>query len=234
MLIKSALLSTMSGSLGGMTAARAKGGAYLRNRSIPVDPSTARQNEVRMALSSLSQAWSNTLTDTQREAWDLYAAETELTNRIGEGINISGQAMYVRCNTPRVQAGLAVVNDGPTTFGTPDVGQITLTSIFVGEEEITLGVAGTPDWAGSETSHLLVYLGRPMSPGRQFFGGPYRFARAAAGTTVPLTSVIIDTTTAPYVLTPGQKVALAVRVTDTEGRLSGRVKIGPGLVEDNP
>src|SRR5438045_4972223 len=98
----------LSGSIGSRTYSHNKGGAYLRNRRVPVNPTTVSQGAVRNQLAASSANWAN-LTDAQRSAWSAYASVNPVTDRLGQTINISGQSMYVSCNTRLQQMGQAVI-----------------------------------------------------------------------------------------------------------------------------
>ena len=52
MLFRGTHLTDASGSLSGVTYSHNRGGAYTRNRSIPVNPNTVQQQAVRNAFSS--------------------------------------------------------------------------------------------------------------------------------------------------------------------------------------
>jgi len=116
MKFKSAIVTQASGSIGGLTAAHNKGGMYLRSRATPVNPQTAAQVAIRNAMSQLTTAWQETLTAAQRDAWRTYAENVLLPDKLGEPRNIGGIGMYIRSNVPRLQAGLARVDDGPVVF----------------------------------------------------------------------------------------------------------------------
>ena len=49
-------VAVISGSVGGTVFSRNKGGAYMRNRSIPVNPQSAAQVVVRAAMAFLTAA----------------------------------------------------------------------------------------------------------------------------------------------------------------------------------
>ncbi|KKL73251.1 hypothetical protein LCGC14_2076760, partial [marine sediment metagenome] len=55
-------VAAISGSIGGTVYSRNRGGAYIRNRAIPVDPNTSFQINVRAILAAQSQNWAD-LTD---------------------------------------------------------------------------------------------------------------------------------------------------------------------------
>src|SRR5882762_2144010 len=57
-----------SGSQGSRTFSHNKGGAYTRNRRIPVNPTTVSQGAVRNQLAASSANWAN-LSDADRNAW---------------------------------------------------------------------------------------------------------------------------------------------------------------------
>ena len=115
MLIRMGMGTQLSGSVGGVVASHNKGGAYLRGRSVPTNPNSARQQTVRSAFAASAIGWAG-LTVEQREAWEGYAALTAVTNRIGESITVSGFNMYVRANSFRGGAGAAVVAAAPRSL----------------------------------------------------------------------------------------------------------------------
>lgn len=212
------MLTQMSGSLGGITASHNRGGLYLRARAIPVNPATPQQETVRQATSFLTDAWNNTLTAAQREAWTVYADNVPIANKLGNVGNIPGLAMYVRSNVPRIQAALPVVNDGPTNF---TLGSFTEPS-FGGDataDEVDVTFDNTDAWANEDDAALLVYASRPQNVTKVFFKGPYRLAGIIAGdsATAPTSPAAIA---APFAFVAGQRVFCFVRASRADGRLS--------------
>ena len=214
----------MSGSLGGITAARNKGGQYLRARVVPVDPGSFFQTSLRTIFGSLSIAWQTVLTAAQRTAWDTYAANVTVVNRIGETVNITGKNMYQRSNTPRIQAGEARVDDGPTEF---NLGSFTDMSIAVvgGGASISLTFDNTDDWANEDDAVCMVLTSREVAPTINFFKGPYRFAGNVEGDAItPPTSPA--TITSPFTYATGNKAFAQVRISRADGRLSQVQRVG--------
>jgi hypothetical protein len=84
----------ISGRVAGTVHARNKGGSYIRRFSVPVNPATTFQQNVRNALASSSAAWRN-LTPTQQTAWQAWAATHPIIDRLGAAITLSGQQAYV-------------------------------------------------------------------------------------------------------------------------------------------
>lgn len=217
MKFKSPIFSQVSGSIAGMTFSHNRGGLYTRSRTIPVNPSSEAQVAVRAAFSGLVSDWINTLTDAQREAWTLYALNTPLVDRLGDPLTLTGQQMYIRCNTPRVNAGFDVVDDGPTTFG-----EALLTSVSLADmtapDDLDVGYDATNPWATNVGGGLFIQVGQPQNPTINYFKGPYRFAGSEAGAIVPPTPPV--TLVTPFTYTTGQKIFMRVRSSEANGRLS--------------
>lgn len=92
------LAAALSGSVGGTVFSRNRGGAYVRNRSIPVDPNTSFQIAVRAALAAQSQNWADR-SDAERNAWESWALQNPVTNALGNAIRLSGHQAYVQINS---------------------------------------------------------------------------------------------------------------------------------------
>lgn len=217
MLYKSQVLTQASGSVGGLTYSHNKGGMYTRARATPTNPGSAFQSAVRQIMSDLAKRWSNTLTAGQRTAWELYATNVPLINRLGESRSIPGLAMYVRCNTPRIQASLAVVDDGPTDYTLPAFTAPTLVVDEAGQEG-NLSYTNTDAWAGEVGGAMLLQMSRPQNPTIQYFKNPYRYSGKVAGAVIPPTSP--EAIAVPFPVVEGQKVFAFVRVCRADGRLS--------------
>lgn len=218
MIFKSQFLQQASGSLGGVTYSHNRGGMYTRQRSIPTNPNSPQQQAVRAIFGSLSILWQSTLTSAQRSAWTDYAAVISWLNALGDGITLTGQQMYVRCNTPRIQAGLARVDDGPTVG---NLGDYTNPSFAYdsANSEMDVTFDNTDSWANEDDSAMLIYTSRQRAPTINFFKGPYQLAGIIAGDSVtPPTSPAAIA--APFVCAAGNRCFARAIVTRADGRLS--------------
>lgn len=216
-------VASISGSLGGVTFSRNKGGAYVRNRSIPTNPASVFQGEVRAILADLTSRWNDTLTALQREGWDTYAANVLLPNSLGQPRDVGGLAMYVRSNVSRVQSNESRVDDAPIIF---NLGAFTDPSVFAATASATtIDVAfdNTDDWANEDDSVLLVYGSRPKNETQNFFKGPYRFAEAIFGSSSspPVSPLSIAM---PFGFSVGQRVFAKFSISRADGRLSSPVR----------
>lgn len=218
MLFKSALITQGSGSIFGLTASRNKGGNYFRQRQIPTNPNSPQQQAVRGIVGDLSNLWVNTLTAAQRTAWADYAANVPLINRLGDPNTVPPLSQYVRSNTPRVQAGQARVDDGPTDF---TLGSFTNPSFGVDAtaDEVDVTFDNTDPWATEDDAFALVFCSRPQNASINFFKGPYRFAGVIAGDsgTPPTSPTAIAL---PFAAVAGQRVFVKFSVSRADGRLS--------------
>jgi len=219
MKFKSELVTQASGSIGGVTASRNRGGMYLRARSVPTNPGTSFQAVLRAYMASLTAAWNDTLTPVQRAKWDAYAEAVPLPDSLGEPRNVGGIGMYVRSNVPRLQAALARVDEAPTTYNLGDFSAPSFGAISAAAGTAALAFTEEDVWCDEDGSAMLVAISRPQNPGINYFKGPYRYAGLIAGSvaTPPTTPASL---TLPFAVAEGQKVFGQIRVTRADGRLT--------------
>jgi hypothetical protein len=226
---RSQVYTAVSGSVGGVTYAHNAGGMYARGRATPTNTNTEFQQEVRNNFGSLSQRWGNVLTAEQRQAWRDYASATPITNVFGEPLVLSGQQMYLRCNSVRLQVGEAVADNGPTTPGLATLSPIVVTTVD-DVSDIYYTIVNTNNWAIGTAGALAIYISRPQPAGVESFNGPYRLATTLAGAVSPPSNSQtqgIDT----FPLSVGQRVWMRFVATDQQGRLSATQNLGPFTVE---
>ena len=217
MRFKSGMMSSSSGSLGGLVFSHNAGGQYVRARVTPTNPGTIYQTTVRQIVASLVNLWANVLTQAQRDAWDVYAGNVPLPDVFGDPRYRSGINHYVRSNTPRLQFGVARIDVAPGIF---DVGEYTLPVVTAQEAGQTLTTAFTDadDWTSEDGAALLSWCSRPQNPSILFFKGPYRAQNIVLGNSVtPPTNP--DIHSAPFNFVEGQKLFTKYNVIRSDGRL---------------
>lgn len=219
MKFRSLIYSTVSGSVGGLTYADGRYGMYVRARATPVDPQSGLQSVVRNAFASLVSRWSNTLTAVQRDAWDLYADNVPVPGTFGDPQFMTGFNQYVRSNTPRIQAALPVVDDGPVIFSYPAPGPSVLYGADATTDEIGVTLDAGDTWMAEDDAGLLVYQGRPQTATRNFYKGPYRFVDSIDGDSATPPSGTVDLAAA-YPFEVGDAIFGYVRLSLADGRLS--------------
>ena len=218
-LVRYPLGEQRSGRTGGVVHSHNRGGPYNRAASIPVNPNTPRQSAVRANLSNLSNNWFIGLTQDQRDGWDQYAANNPISNRLGMSIFLTSQNYYIRGNSPRLQAGLDVVDDAPVTVLDAEVPAFLSATASAATQIISVSWMGFAYWADVTGSAMLVSVGRPQGASRKFFGSPFRYNDAVLGdgTTAPTAPAALAV--APWILAEGQRIFIKARISEYDGRL---------------
>lgn len=221
---KSALMTEASGSLRGIVASHNLGGAYFRGRSTPTNPRTAFQQAVRNAVAIIAAAWTQTLTTAQRLAWDNFAKNTPLTNRLGDSITIPAMAWYNKANSIRLQASLTRIDAAPTEFA---LIPLTLPNINVsaGAANASVVFTAADSWHTSGGA-LLIYNSRPQNLS----------VNSPAGLSYRLAGVILGTQSSPQNVTlafgamvANQTTFFRAVATGADGRPSGALLITKSL-----
>lgn len=240
MLFKSEVLTQASGSIGGVTYSRNRGGMYRRARAIPTNPNTGFQQQTRTALTEAVTFWTSELTTVQRAAWDLYAANTPVIGVLGDAINLSGQNMYVRsfsANSQLLQKlGVGRIADSfdvaPSVFNLGDF----ITFGFTADVSTGLTIAydDTIDWVTEDGAFMHVFMSRPQNPSVNYYNGPWRLTAAIAGDlgTPPTSPQVIAPAaiaTNGYPFVADQNVWIKLRVSRPDNRLTTERVFGPVL-----
>lgn len=176
------LTTSLSGRLGGVVGATARGGVgYFRRRVDGSNPNTPGQALVRSIMSSLSGAWQTTLTTPQRNAWAAKAKPSE-----------SGIDVYVRANFQQLMSGLApAVATPPASVSLNDTPITGIAPTYdLSDDEMIFGAA-LP--TGTDVMYN-VYVSKPQSASRLSRQFPFAYltnvAPAATDFTVPSPNVL--------------------------------------------
>jgi len=218
----------MSGSIGGNTFARNKGGQYVRQRVIPTDPATPAQQTRRSVFAALTVAWSSSLTQDQRDAWDLYGANVATTNRLGQAIFLSGMNWFISANTMQNSIGGSFIEDGPTVF---TLAELSATSIAVDVSAQTAEVtfSALDGWANEDGGFLIIQQGQPVNVSVNFFRGPFRIMGGVLGADlVPPTSPT-GFGTLLFAIAESQRAFFRLRAVRADGRISTPVIVDAEL-----
>lgn len=216
----------MSGTIGGKVYARNRGGTYIRGWAKPTNPNSPSQQRARSDFGTAVARWAS-LTDLQRAAWDTYAGNVAMTNRLGETVYLTGQQHFVRSYAAMTLAGLATVDTAPTIFSLPDPGDITVAGVegVAGTGTVDVTFDDSQAWCSEDGAALLVLQSNEQAATINYFKGPYRFADAVLGDSVtPPTSPSSITTV--FDLTDGNKVFVFVRLLRVDGRVSTPIRVG--------
>lgn len=209
----------MSGSIAGNTFARNRYGNYARARTKPVNPNTDLQDQYRSAVADLATRWSQTVTAAQRAAWNLYADNVNMLNRLGETIHLSGFNHYIRSNTMLARIGLAIVDPGPVIFEIPAQDPAFAITASEATQQITVTFDDTMDWDNETGGYLYLFQGQPQNPQRNFFAGPWRNYGMVSGVTgAPVASPQVGGV--QFAIAEGQRQWVYARIQRADGRIS--------------
>lgn len=181
----SALISDIRGSVGGNTFARNKAGLYVRARVKPSNPRSTLQQQRRAQASAATAAW-GALSAQQRADWQAYAVNTSWTNRLGDSINIGGEAAFVRLSCSRLLAALALPTDAPDEYG--HAGGTIATITAVPSTQIITLADPTAGWLKETVdAQLMVFESMPQSGGREMMPSRWSYMQTIVGAAVPET-----------------------------------------------
>ena len=211
--------SGASGSMGDITWSHNRFGQYARSRTKPVNPNSARQQKIRGLLATLTARWSQTLTDPQRTAWNLYGSSVKMKNRIGQDIHLTGFNHYLRSNIVIGDMAGTYVDAGPTIFELPEKDAAFAITGSEATQVFTATFDDTADWAAENGGFLYFIQGTPQNNQRNFFGGPWRgFDLLTGDSGAPLASPL--PLTALIAISQGQRVWGQARIMRADGRVS--------------
>lgn len=208
-----------SGSTGGTVYSHNRFGAYIRARSVPVNPNTDRQVASRNRMRALSIAWQNLLTQVQRDAWEVYAANVTWKNALGDSVHLTGLNHYVRSNAAVLAAGLTRVDAAPTVFtiAAAEDGLVPTASEATQDVTVAFDTAGL--WCSEDGAAQLIYQGLPKNASTKFFGGPYRLLGVILGDSVAPPAVP-EVLAAVFPFAEGNRLWVRSRILRADGRLS--------------
>jgi len=208
------------GSIGGQTHSRNRYGAYVRARTTPVNPRSARQMAARAKLSQAAAAWRLDCSQANRDAWDVFGANVPATNKLGAVINLTGYGQFVKSNTVALNAGIPLILTGPAIMNLPGQDPAFAAAIDAGTGLITLTFDDALDWCDDDGGALIVQMGLPQSAQIGFFDGPWRGAGVIEGDSVEPPTTPDSSLSVPFEVADGQKVWVRAKILRADGRLS--------------
>ena len=210
-----------SGRLGSSVYSHNRGGAYIRNGSIPVTSTTPAALAAKARLTTVSQNW-QTLTEAERLAWDQFALQNPRNDRLRQTVTLTGHAAYVSLQTRRLLAAQGFLASPP--IDPAPNGLLTLTGTFdIGAGAFAIAYTATPLGAGVQ---LWLRAAVYESQGINYVQNLLRFVgRSASAQASPFDSqTLIEAVFGA--LTVGQRVTIMVSTYDTAtGLLSSPMRV---------
>lgn len=140
------LVGQMSGRLGSAIASHNKGGPYFRNGTIPVTSTTSYALAAKARLGSQSQSWTS-LSAANRQAWEEWAAQNPIVDRLGFQRILSGIAAFNQINTRLGAAGQTLLTT-PPIIASPGSLLTLVVDGDIGAGDMDLTFTATPLGAG--------------------------------------------------------------------------------------
>jgi len=210
-------VAEISGSVSGTTFSRNRGGAYMRQRAIPVASTTQYALDAKNRVSILSNAWAG-LTDAQRQAWTIFAQQHPSLNRLGRSITIPPLAYYIRINSRLLAASEAAIDDPPAAPAPQPLTSLTLAA-DIGAGNVDLTFAATP-LAANE--HLWVQACVVSNASITYIKNYLKLVAVSAAAQASAFDIETALATRFGTLQVGQEIHVLVSVFDDEtGLLSG-------------
>lgn len=208
----------MAGSIAGTTFARNRYGSYARARTKPTNYQSPLRSKIRSIMGQARDIWYDVLDDAGRAAWETYAANVPMKNRLGETQTFTGYNMFVRTVTAMMYHDLDPITAAPGLFSLAEQDDTLTVQGLADTQEISVGYNLDLPWAAEDGAYMLVYQGIAKDVTCNYFKGPWRkvgVIMADPGKMV--TPVEFD---AAYPIAVGQKIFAQARIVRADARLS--------------
>jgi len=170
-----AIVTQISGKVGGQTFGKGQSGAYIKNTGSYINKRSGIRDERKAVLTSVTGLWRQ-LSDAQKNSWIALAPSFPYTNRVGDVSYYSGFNLFTKFNYNLQLDGQSPIPTAPTVS---TVTPPTLVSVAVGSgtAKVTTDVSST---AGSAK----IYCSKPLSPGNTQYRRSLRMLTIAPFNTI--------------------------------------------------
>lgn len=223
------LAGQISGRVGGTIFSHNKGGPYVRNGAIPVQPSTTYKADATNRMATVSRLWGG-LTDAQRDAWRTWAGQNKVTDRLGRQIVLGGNAAFNMLNVRLLASGDSTI-DVPPIAAAPDPVTLSSDTWDIGAGNCQVATAPSPLGANLRA---WVWGAVLDSPGARFVKNQWRLLQVTAKNVA--TPITTDTLLAARfgTLAVGQHAFIRIQAFDsTTGLISGPADVD-GVLSSTP
>jgi hypothetical protein len=183
---------------------------YIRRRVAPINKQSPRQMILRNIVAQVASHFESTDMIGKREGWAALASITSAKNKVGLGITLTAQNLFLKVNVLRLLCTLAILEDAPTLPDATSCPALTITGTT------TAGITlATPSPALVVGDGLIIQLSPSVNATVNFFKGPWAsLSYAISTTTFPLTLLAKDT------IVIGQRYHWRARFTNAIGQVA--------------
>lgn len=179
----SALINSARNALGNVVFFTRKGRTFTRPRVTPSNTITPARTRVRQQMATISNAWKNTLTEPQRQAWRIAGPTAALNPHLQNRGPLTGWNYFQQANQVRLALGLTLLAAPPAQTSQDPAATFSVAQLDATAPRILLDVSGA---AGGDT-YLIVYATTNRPAGQFTTAGTTRqIATFAPGAARPL------------------------------------------------
>lgn len=124
--VKNPLLSMEArGGIGGLVYNTWRGINYVKTNTSPTGQGTPKRLAAQALLVTIAVLWKG-ISDVQRAAWGVYAADHPVADWTGSPKRLTGQNFFMKCNVQLSRFDLATISDPPATAAPSPMTGLTL------------------------------------------------------------------------------------------------------------
>lgn len=211
-------VSEIIGSIAGNVYARNRGGAYIRNRTKPVNAPTVPQSEIRQRFAGTMSVFSS-LTAGAVQSWNVLAESTTRKNRLGESYTPTGVQLFMELNLNLQASGQSIIGEAPAaepeTAPAIDVNTLAVVAEETGDALTTFTVSADLMTAAGK---VIIESSQPFQQRQSSSSVKYRSIGAIAASGSPVSVLTGFTDAYGAINVPdGASLWLRLRAVDTNG-----------------
>lgn len=232
------MVGQASGSVGGVVFSRNRYGTYLRRRAHPTTSQSAAALDAKSRLGAVSRLWS-ALEDGERVAWQTWAANNPITDRLGAKQVLAGNAAYMMLNGRLAAAGQTLIDVPPVSYAPA---ALEMVNVFadVGDGDFQLEFTATP---GATDTAVWIQAAVTDGSSQAYVKNKLRFLGISSSpATSPVTEIVAPNESPVTLkaacearfgsLAAGQQITFYVSVFDTATGLLSTPVLAVGEIVD--
>ena len=177
-IVLGSIVSDIRGSVGAETYSRTLAGLIVKARSNPSQPESEFRDAAQAIFTEVTQAWSGRISESQRQAWNAYAARYPRPNRWGNPIVTSGFLAFVRANCTVKQRTPAQWFDIPPKLGMLPAPIFTFRYLDY-DPMFMIVLTLDPAYTLKAADCLIISIGKAVNVGVTYYSTPWRFLESS-------------------------------------------------------
>jgi hypothetical protein len=208
-------IGDISGSVAGNTFSHNRHGRYIRDRVVPTKVTSTYATDAKARLSRLSKAWQS-LTQNQRDAWQVYAQNNPITDVLGDKQVLTGHTMYIGVNARIDWIGSPVLSVPPVGASPASLTSLSVVG-DISDSKVELTYAPTPTASG-----FLIWVALTDSAAQQYAANKMRLTKFVGSGVASAQNIWTEVVARFGSLQAGQYVTVEMAPFDPNTGLGGR------------